>query len=73
MRVRENLIQKGIRIVDMTMMMVQSEGDTKIPGEHLVCNYYFSVSSKVFGINTNIVHLSVLGILKSCLLPIILN
>ena len=47
MNVREDLIQKGIHIVGMTEIMVESEADMKIPGERLVCNYYFSVSSKV--------------------------
>jgi len=50
-RVREDLIQKGIHIVGMTVIMVESEADMKIPGEHLVRKYYFSVSSRVFGIN----------------------
>jgi len=54
MRVRKDLIQKGIHIVGMTVIMVESEADMKIPGERLVCKYYFSVSSRVFGINPSI-------------------
>ena len=40
-----SIIQKGIHVVGMTMNTVESETDMKAPGEHLVCNCYFSAYS----------------------------
>lgn len=79
MRARD-LIQKGIHIVGMTVSMVESETDMKVPGECLVCNCYFLFLVSILELIQilkpgNVMDFYVLGILKTffCVFPIILN
>lgn len=75
-----DLIQKGIHIVGMTVSMVESETDMKVPGECLVCNCYFLFLVSILELIQilkpgNVMDFYVLGILKTffCVFPIILN